>query len=70
MHVLMVNKILWENDVIIDVTQYCHVDNCTVKIIKTGDELNITYHDDQYHLGCTTTTLYLLEVNDNISSSY
>ena len=58
------------SDVIIDATQYCHVDNCTVKIIKTGDELNITYHDDQYHLGCTTTTLYLLEVNDNISSSY
>ena len=58
------------SDVIIDATQYCHVDNCTVKIIKTGDELNITYHDDQYHLGCTTTTLYLLEVNDSISSSY
>ena len=52
--------------VIIDATQYCHVDNCTVKIIKTGDELNITYHNDQYHLGCTTTTLQLLEVNDNI----
>ena len=54
--------------VIIDATQYCHVDNCTVKIIKTGDELNIAYHNDQYHLGCTTTTLRLLEVNDDISS--
>ena len=54
--------------VIIDVTQYCHVDNCTVKIIKTGDELNIAYHNDQYHLGCTTTTLQLLEVNDNTTS--
>ena len=51
--------------VIIDATQYCHVDNCTVKIIKTGDEVNITYHNDQYHLGCTTTTLQLLEVNDS-----
>jgi len=50
--------------VIIDATQYCHVDNCTVKIIETGDELNITYHNDQYHLSCTTTTLQLLEVND------
>jgi len=56
------------NVVIIDATQYCHVDNCTVKIIKTGDELNITYHNDQYHLSCTTTTLLLLEVNDNITS--
>ena len=54
--------------VIIDATQYCHVDNCTVKIIKTGDELNITYYNDQYHLDCTTTTLQLLEVNDNTSS--
>jgi len=26
--------------VIIDATQYCPVDNCIVKIIKTGDELN------------------------------
>ena len=43
-------------------------DNCTVKIIKTGDELNITYYNDQYHLDCTTTTLQLLEVNDNTSS--
>ena len=50
--------------VIIDATQYCHVDNCTVKMIKTGDELNIAYHNDQYYLGCTTTTLQLLEVND------
>ena len=54
--------------VIINATQYCHVDNCTVKIIKTGDELNIAYHNDQYHLGCTTTTLQLLEVNDNTTS--
>ena len=54
--------------VIIDATQYCHVDNCTAKIIKTGDELYITYYNDQYHLGCTTTTLQLLEVNDNTSS--
>jgi len=38
--------------VIIDAKQYCHVDNCTVKIINTGDERNITYHNDQYHLGC------------------
>ena len=52
--------------VIIDATQYCHVDNCTVKIIKTGDELNIAYHNDQYHLGCTTTTLQLLEINDKL----
>ena len=52
--------------VIIDATQYCHVDNCTVKIIRTGDELNITYHNDQYHLGCTTTTLQLLEVNGKL----
>jgi len=52
--------------VIIDATQYCHVDNCTVKIIKTGDVLNITYHNDQYHLGCTTTTLQLLEVNNKL----
>jgi len=54
--------------VIINTTQYCHVDNCTVKIINTGDELNITYHNDQYHLGCANTTLQLLEVNNNISS--
>jgi len=54
--------------VIINTTQYCHVDNCTVKIIETGDELSITYHNDQYHLSCTTTTLQLLEVNDNISN--
>ena len=52
--------------VIIDATQYCYVDNCTVKMIKTGDELNIAYHNDQYHLGCTTTTLQLLEVNDKL----
>ena len=52
--------------VIIDATQYCHVDNCIVKMIKTGDELNIAYHNDQYHLGCTTTTLQLLEVNDKL----
>ena len=52
--------------VIIDATQYCHVDNCTVKMVKTGDELNIAYHNDQYHLGCTTTTLQLLEVNDKL----
>ena len=52
--------------VIIDATQYCHVDNCTVKFIKTGDELNIAYHNDQYYLGCTTTTLQLLEVNDKL----
>ena len=51
---------------IIDATQYCHVDNCTVKLIKTGDELNIAYYNDQYHLGCTTTTLQLLEVNDKL----
>ena len=51
--------------VIINATQYCHVDNCTVKILKTGNELNIAYHNDQYNLGCTTTTLQLLEVNDN-----
>ncbi|XP_065903256.1 uncharacterized protein [Dysidea avara] len=50
----------------IDATQYCHVDNCTIKITKTGDELNIAYHNDQYHLGCTTTTLQLLEVNDKL----
>ena len=52
--------------VIIDATQYCHVDNCTVKMIKTGNELNIAYHNDQYYLSCTTTTLQLLEVNDNL----
>ena len=54
--------------VIIDATQYCHVDNCTVKIIKTGDELNIVYYNDLYHLDCTTTALQLLEVSDNITS--
>jgi len=54
--------------VIINATQYCHVDNCTVKIINTGDELNITYHNDQYHLSCTTTKLQLLEINDNINN--
>ena len=29
-------------------TQYCHVDNCTVKIIKTGNVLDIVYLDDQF----------------------
>ena len=48
-----------------DVAEYCLVDNCTVKITKTGDELNIAYYNDQYLVSCDQkTTAVLLEVND------
>ncbi|XP_065907334.1 uncharacterized protein [Dysidea avara] len=50
----------------VNTTQYCHVDNCTVKIIKTGDVLDIVYLDDQFIIGCSKTdSIILLRTADS-----
>ena len=54
-------------------TQYCHVDNCTVKIIKTGNVLDIVYLDDQFIVaGCSKTDSIILLIisasNSNMGS--
>ena len=50
---------------LIDDAEYCHVDNCTIKITKTSDELNIAYYNDQYLVSCDQkSTAVFLEVND------
>ena len=54
----------------VNTTQYCHVDNCTVKIIKTGDILDIVYLDDQFIIGCSKTDSIILlkATNSNMVS--
>ena len=53
----------------VNTTQYCHVDNCTVKIIKTGDVLDIVYLEDQYIIGCgKTDNVVVLQTEHNVSS--
>jgi len=53
-----------DDTIVINSTQYCHIDNCTVRIIETRDILNIgTNYSDQYIIGCynDTATAILLE---------
>jgi len=61
-----------DDAIVINSTQYCHIDNCTVRIIETGDVLNIgTNYSDQYIIGCynDTVTAILLE-DDEIHDDY
>ena len=45
----------------------CHI--VILITVYSGDELNIRFYNDQYHLGCTTTALQLLEVKDSFNQS-
>jgi len=57
----------------INSTQYCHIDNCTVRIIETGDVLIIgTNYSDQYIIGCynDTGTAILLADDDEMHDDH
>ena len=61
----------YDDDNVTGTTQYCYVDNCTVKIIKTGNVLDIVYLDDQFIVaGCSKTdSIILLRAsNSNMGS--
>ncbi|XP_065907324.1 uncharacterized protein [Dysidea avara] len=59
-------------NITVNTTLYCHIDNCTVKIIKTGDALvlDIVYLDDQCIIGCSKTDSIILlrTTNSNMGS--
>ena len=58
--------------IVINSTQYCYIDNCTVRIIETGDVLNIANYSNQYNIGCydDTATAILLEADDEMHDDH
>jgi len=55
-----------DDTIVINSTQYCHIDNCTVRIIETGDVLNIgTSYSDQYIIGCYNDTVIIILLEDD-----
>jgi len=59
------NQII-DNTIVINSTQYCHIDNCTVRIIETRDVLNIgTNYSDQYIIGCYNDTVTAVLLKDD-----
>ena len=43
---------IMNNAVVINSTQYCRVDECTVKLTGTGSLLNISPYNDEYYISC------------------